>query len=91
MAIHCAIHSVSIYEQPTCQTLVDVVWCDSAWCMGSVLDEFRIYTDEAGIAGQRNTDNGSISWGPYPGGEETDYDVYCGGCDELMWEGLQVE
>lgn len=27
----------------------------------------------------------------YPGGAETDYDVHCAGCGELLWKGLQSE
>ena len=83
-----ATYSVSIYDQPTCETLVDIAWCDSYDCMTKVLhDTFHVQPIE--IAGQRNIESMSISWGAHPGGAETDYDVYCAWCACFMWEGLR--
>ena len=83
-----ATYSVSIYDEPTCETLVDIAWCDSYECMDRILqDTFHLHTAE--IAGQRNIESMSISWGAYPGGEETDYDIYCAWCACFMWEGLR--
>lgn len=82
--------SISFYNHPTCETLVDILWFDSYNCLDKVLQgRFNVHT--ADIAGDCNLNNGgSVSWGYHPGGEETDYDVYCEECGELIWFGLQT-
>jgi hypothetical protein len=81
-----SIHAVSYYEKPDCLELVDVAYQCSWQCMDAQLQEDGIHT--ADIAGERNTDEGSMSWGAWPCGSETDYDVYCSQCETLLWHGL---
>ena len=37
------------------------------------------------------TKAGHTHVGAYPCGTETDYDVHCGNCGDLIWEGLEYE
>ncbi len=79
---------VSYYESTNCENLVDIDWCCSLGCQDDILRGLGVHS--AAITDQRDLEHGSISWGPYPGGEETDDDVHCAACEDLMWEGLQT-
>lgn len=59
----------------------------SARCMFEALEEADVARDCGGsyeLAGERD----GASWGGWPGGVETDTDVYCGSCTDHMWHGL---
>jgi hypothetical protein len=81
------IHAVSYYTNPNTVNLMDIDYQCSWHCMDAQLIENGIHT--ADIANYRNVDyGGSISWGAYPCGSETDYDVYCSQCGDLLWYGM---
>ena len=82
-----ATYVISYYEEPDNQELVDIEYFDSYDCMERALRELKVFT--ANIAGERNLSTGSIGWGAWPGGAETDNSVYCGTCKSKMWSGLQ--
>lgn len=85
MTVHC----VSYYEEPNGFELIEVDYQCSAACMRSTLER-EVNVTGAAPAGSLNLDDGSVSWGAYPCGEETDYDVYCSACGDLLWHGLEV-
>jgi hypothetical protein len=84
-------HVVSYCAEPDGRELVDVDYQCSRTCM---LDTFHIAAGfpTSDLAGTVNLpDGGSVSWGVWPCGSETDYDVYCSGCGVLLWHGLESE
>lgn len=84
------IHSVSYYEAPDCEEMFDITYQCSFFCMDQELAGAGIHvTKETPYAGQANMKFGSVSWGGHPCGDETDYDVYCSQCGELLWHGLE--
>lgn len=83
-------HTIHVYTERGGETLIDVLYCDSYSCMEDVLDEsFNLKILPAAGECDMANGNGSLSWGPHPGGDETDSDVYCEWCHSLMWYGLQ--
>src|SRR5271167_2705813 len=83
------IHAVMYYEEPNGQELVDIDYQCGVDCMDETLIKHWVHT--AAICGTRDTAQGSISWGAWPCGSETDYDVYCSGCGDLLWKGMNSE
>jgi hypothetical protein len=84
------IHAIYYYEEPEQRELVDIEYQCSALCMRDELEQIDdTLTDSVGDANLPN--NRSISWGATPGGSETDYDVHCSSCKELLWRGLSAE
>jgi hypothetical protein len=84
--------AVSYYTEPDQRELVDIDYQCSVECMLSTIErETGLRPTE--FAGEANlpTDEGSISWGRWPGGAETDYDVHCSTCEDLLWRGLSSE
>lgn len=65
--------------------LVDVEYFGSRVCMENKLAELGIANSSP--AGETS----EFSWGRWPGGSETDYDVYCAGCGSLLWRGMMSE
>jgi hypothetical protein len=59
----------------------------TGWVAGILLGDTPTPTAHAGTA--NSPDGGSVSWGACPGGAETDYAVYCSGCGDKLWSGLQ--
>jgi hypothetical protein len=83
------IHAVSYYDEPDQHELVDIDYQCSYICMMDTLTEAGVDT-EGGLAGDVNlSEGGSISWGRFPGGEETSSDTYCSSCETLLWRGLE--
>ena len=85
------IHTVMYYDEPDACELVEIDYQCSRSCMIDTLAREDITVDDPSIAGTINGEGenaGSISWGAWPGGSETDYAVYCSGCGELLWEGM---
>jgi hypothetical protein len=87
--------AVSYYDQPDGFELVDVDYQCSISCMIATLAELPYATAiriDPGMAGTANLPlNGSVSWGAWPCGEETGADVFCSGCRELLWHGLEED
>lgn len=83
------IHCVTYYEECDALELVDVDYQCSRGCMMSTIERETGHTglDTAGTLNL--ADGGSISWGAWPGGAETDYAVYCSACECKLWDGLQ--
>lgn len=78
---------VNIYSEPGQHELDDTLYQCSIMCMRSAVET------ESGLrdiedAGEADTDDGSISWGRLPGGAETQSDVHCSTCEDLLWRGL---
>lgn len=68
-------------------------FCDHH-CMIHMLTDFG--TDfEPFVAGEAPIDyghaKGTIEYGEWPGGEETDEDVYCAHCHDKLWNGIEAE
>jgi len=83
-----SIHLVTLYENSDCEEMIDAIWCCSQSCMADVLSEFNLNFAELELADTYNLpDGGSISWGQFPCGEESDVDTYCN-CGELVRKGL---
>lgn len=90
MATYC----LHIYEEKDQQELIDEVWFDHSSCLCEFLaKEFPKIdqSDDFDLNSSANLEKGSISWGNWPGGVETEEDVYCETCKELMWHGLEYE
>lgn len=87
------IHAVSYYDEPDTHELVDVDYQCSYFCMTETLEksDVGISLDTTNAGSVNTNDGGSISWGAWPCGEETDYDVHCSSCETLLWRGLQSE
>lgn len=70
------------------------LWCCSRECMRLTLERVGAIPRNGGLmvgAGTfTNVGGYDVSYGAWPGGAETDYDVYCsnGECQELLWKGL---
>jgi hypothetical protein len=78
---------VNIYSEPGQRELAEVLYQCSVMCMRSAVET------ESGLrdiedAGEANVEHGSISWGRMPGGAETQSDVHCSICEDLLWRGL---
>lgn len=76
----------------------DVDYCCGWWCASDALrkafDTVPGYVDEMvtrQMAGSWHAldDDTGLSWGKTYGGE-TDYDMYCAGCGDLLWVGLET-
>ena len=83
------IHTVMYYEEPDGMELVDIDYQCSRSCMLDTVWQ-HVGAPVTEYVGQLNIADGntSVSWGAWPGGSETDYAVYCSGCGELLWEGM---
>lgn len=83
-------HVVSYYDEPDAMELVDIDYQCSASCMrGTLLENGVRNAEPAGTCNDR--EGGSISWGAWPGGAETDYAVFCSGCGDKLWDGMNDE
>jgi len=84
-----AIHTVHYHDEPDGMELVDIDYQCSRACMVATIaaETGQTVTESAGM--MNLSDGGSISWGAWPGGAETDYAVYCSGCGDHLWDGLQ--
>ena len=71
--------------------LVDIDYFCSGICQDIVLTDLLMFPEDAGIAGKGPSADGAtfLSWGGWPGGSETDYDVFCAACGCHLWHGLQ--
>ena len=67
--------------------LVEVDYQCSADCMLATLRSVEIRMVKLADKSYDPRLNG-VSWGAWPGGSETDYDVHCSNCGELLWHGL---
>lgn len=67
--------------------LIDQDWFCCQTCLYESLEDRSITPTPAGEH-HYGTGLGSIDWGAYPCGTETDYNVYCSNCSTLMWYGL---
>lgn len=78
---------INYFAEPDERELTDVSYQCSTLCM---FEELRgVGLAEPNLAGEANlSDGGSIGWGTNPGGSETQSDVRCSVCDELLWRGL---
>lgn len=78
---------LNFYREPDATELEDVQYACCAMCMldAVVAATGKLPDDEAG---ERRVGTGSVSWGQMPGGEETQSDVFCTTCEDLMWRGL---
>jgi hypothetical protein len=84
------IHVIHYYDEPDGLELVDVDYQCSRSCMLDQLADDYAIGDGAEHAGSLNLPaDGSISWGAGPCGSETDYNVYCSNCGDLLWHGLE--
>jgi hypothetical protein len=68
--------------------VIDIDYQCSAGCMFATMAEADIDVSDLALAG---TIPGRCSFGGLPGGSETDHDVYCSNCEQLLWRGLQSE
>lgn len=66
--------------------VVDIHYFCSDFCMKSWLVEFGKAVEPVPTSGE----NGKYSWGAWPGGAETDYDVNCAQCHTHLWDGLET-
>jgi hypothetical protein len=80
------VHCVSYYDGPDATELVDVEYQCSYGCMVDTLAGEGIVPEFP--AGVVNQGAASVSWGAWPCGTETDYDVHCSGCGALLWKAL---
>ena len=74
--------------------LVEIDWFCDHHCMIHVLIDLGVEW-EAYVADEKPINvgvcHGTVSYGGWPGGEETDYDVFCAHCGEQLWSGLEVK
>lgn len=83
-----ATHTVHYHNEPDGMELVDIDYqCSRACMMDTLTAAGQTVTESAGM--MNLSDGGSISWGAWPGGAETDYAVYCSACECKLWNGLQ--
>lgn len=67
-------------------SLVEVEYQCSEMCMYEQLKKLPDYK----LGGRIDRYDGtSIDYGTWPCGSETDYDVHCSNCEQLLWKGLQ--
>lgn len=82
------------YDEPGERELTAVDYQCSTLCMRDTLAECGIKTIEpAGTLNVADAEDvaggaGSVGWGECPGGAETQSEVRCSGCGELLWHGL---
>ncbi|MEU4534368.1 hypothetical protein AB0G15_05835 [Streptosporangium sp. NPDC023825] len=66
----------------------DVRYFCSFDCMArKILEITGIAVSDAGEHTDR--EGNTYSWGAWPGGSETNYDVWCVGCGDFLWHGLE--
>lgn len=90
----------TIHFNDTTGDIVDVGYYCSLSCMYARLaieeilaEDLGTFPDnyQSGISGEIKTENINLSYGAWPGGSETDYDVCCETCLSVMWEGIKNE
>jgi hypothetical protein len=81
------IHAIHYCAEPEGEEVESIDYQCSRSCMVAELKKLGVHV-EPGAAGVVNLTNGSVSFGGWPGGAETDYSVSCSHCDELLWHGL---
>ena len=69
--------------------VLDIAYIDSITCMYEMFAGEDLWPDD--IAGTITYPEGSVDYGPWPGGDETDHDVHCATCGQLMWRGRSNE
>lgn len=74
-----------IHFQDRYGDVIDVEYFCSWSCMSARLKKLGVVHTCDPAAGQTR----DYSWGQWPGGAETDYDVRCASCDMLLWQGLE--
>ena len=78
-----------IHWEDTTGDLVDIDYQCSWACMVEQLDNVDAIRELPTTAGDFTTPTGvQGSYGAWPCGDETDYDVYCSNCEALLWKGL---
>ena len=85
-----SIHLITICEEPDGMEIIDLIWCCSQGCMFEELAKFDLVSEPEELADIINLKSGgSVSYGAFPCGEESDSDTYCGHCEELISRGLE--
>ncbi len=84
-----SIHALSFEDEDG--SLEDIAYTCSQMCQVELMrtsgvPEEDIEKQAQGLAGSCP----GFSYGKMPGGEETDFDVNCANCGDLLWHGLQT-
>src|SRR5215216_1639509 len=95
------IHAISYYERYDeaigAHELTDIDYVCSYSCETEVLSHINMHDPSGELVSGNDSagtvvfsDGTAIEWGWFPGGSETDYDVYCANdeCRTLLWHGL---
>jgi hypothetical protein len=81
---------VNYYDEPDQRELVEIDYQCSVLCMKETLER-EANVSGFDVAGELNLpDGGSVDWGTCPGGAETQEDVHCSACGDLLWQGLST-
>jgi hypothetical protein len=84
------IHVIDVNENADGTELVDHLHLCSDLCQRDAL-EILGAEPEFGAGLQVLPRGGSVSYGAYPGGCETDDDVWCVACGRFLWHGMNCE
>jgi hypothetical protein len=92
-----SIHIISFFSESDpylgLHEIQDVAYFCSAFCMREALESierevgFRITPTNSADEIEFANGEGGVSYGAYPGGDETDYSVNCNTCAEHLWDG----
>ncbi|RLC75313.1 MAG: hypothetical protein DRI61_15100 [Chloroflexi bacterium] len=81
-------YKADCYDNPERDNLEDVYWFCSQGCMEKYLRTTMGFVPQEPNGATQPPSGGWVEWGAFPCGEETDSDVFCASCGDLLWKGL---